>query len=629
MRRFVTAALLALFVCQSSGAAVAASAPASNATPLLAQLQLEFSQVLGQFQSTHVGAFLTGRESLYESMHAPPPDFTRVREETRRRVRIVVRHPSVSPAFRTGITLYPQMKPESSIDMRNLPRDPLAMPHGLRPPALRGRTAISTMTVGAVNGSGTTGINPWWTYEEGAVPGVGKWMVNAGTGNLLVQETPIDIPERGIDLAFRMTYNSQSQHDYANTDGSTPSNYGNGWTNTFDAHLGYNAAANTMTVWDIDGAAYTYSSNGAGGWNPPPGQHAQLAAVGGCGYQWTKKTGTVYWFFSPIYGSSSCAGSGWAGYDGRLYEILGRNHNNYLAFNYSWDTSNSTNTNLNQITVTHSDGQQLILKFADWSGYRELTSITRPDGAQVTFQYDGSGDLQWVAEPTNNSNYGSHEYQYWSGQPHQLMNIVSPLWAQSGGAAGAAPTFWEDSSYRATRATLYAFANFTPSDGTGVALQPGLTTNYIALNSTSFSYPSAGETQLTDADGHATNWFYDSAGRVTQTQEWTGAPNNLWLTTTANWDSSDNLTETTDARGNATDYGYDGNGNTIWVQQPYVTTSLGSGRPVARYAYDGNNNLVAYCDQQYVWTTGATSCSALVASRATLTVLIRMKLLDA
>ncbi len=31
------------------------------------------------------------------------------------------------------------------------------------------------------------GINRWWTYEEGALPSVGKWMVNVGSGNLVVR----------------------------------------------------------------------------------------------------------------------------------------------------------------------------------------------------------------------------------------------------------------------------------------------------------------------------------------------------------------------------------------------------------------------------------------------------------
>jgi hypothetical protein len=27
-------------------------------------------------------------------------------------------------------------------------------------------------------------MNPWWTYEEGAIPGLGKYTVNVADGNL-------------------------------------------------------------------------------------------------------------------------------------------------------------------------------------------------------------------------------------------------------------------------------------------------------------------------------------------------------------------------------------------------------------------------------------------------------------
>ena len=94
-------------------------------------------------------------------------------------------------------------------------------------------------------------------------------------------------------MAFRRTYNSQSQHDVNGTDGSAPSMYGNGWTSTFDAHLS-SSAPNSTTVWDIDGAHYDYTLAGDGvTWTPPTGQHATLTWDGGCGYLWTKKSGHV------------------------------------------------------------------------------------------------------------------------------------------------------------------------------------------------------------------------------------------------------------------------------------------------------------------------------------------------
>ena len=91
-------------------------------------------------------------------------------------------------------------------------------------------------------------------------------MVNVANGNLLVQSDDIDMPERGIDLAFRRTYNSQSSHDAGNSDGSTQSVFGNGWTSTFDAHIKFTAGLNAscptaqgISVYDIDGARYDYA----------------------------------------------------------------------------------------------------------------------------------------------------------------------------------------------------------------------------------------------------------------------------------------------------------------------------------------------------------------------------------
>ncbi len=294
MRRFIATALLALFVLESSGAASAGPIGGANpATPLLVVLRLELVQTYNAFASTRIGAFFSGQETRYETTHAPvrpplrnvqplvPPSQLRL-------------HDGVRAVPRFGTLVRVRMQNIAAIDAPAARPDPLLIPRngkgGLQPhpistrnplpmlqtfPALSPPTthavmaqmshdgSIKPMLVTAGDGSGTTGINPWWTYEEGAIPGAGKWMVNVATGNLIVQDEDIDIPERGIDLAFERSYNSQSQHDYNNTDGSTMSNYGNDWTNTFDAHLGYNATTNVMSVYDIDGARYDFTANGS------------------------------------------------------------------------------------------------------------------------------------------------------------------------------------------------------------------------------------------------------------------------------------------------------------------------------------------------------------------------------
>ncbi len=154
-------------------------------------------------------------------------------------------------------------------------------------------TATATPTPGPQGLSGT-GINPWWRYQEEDVPGGGHVMINVGTGNLLLQADDMSVPNKGVALAFRRTYNSQSRHDVNNSDASVTSAYGNGWTNTFDAHLATHTGG--MSVYDIDGARYDYTCSG-NACSPPAGQHATLTSDGGCGWYWTKKTGTVYYFY--------------------------------------------------------------------------------------------------------------------------------------------------------------------------------------------------------------------------------------------------------------------------------------------------------------------------------------------
>ena len=224
----------------------------------------------------------------------------------------------------------------------------------------------------------TTGLKPWWTYEQKAVPGVGAALVNVFNGNLVVTATDFDVPERGVDLSFTRTYNSQSAHDTVGTDGATPSLYGNGWTNSFDAHIAYNATSRTMSVYDSTGARYDYAANASACttltatacWTPPAGmQGTTLASDGGTGYYWTLKNGTVYYFWSPSEPAAS------AGYAGRTYEIIGRNHNNYIRFTYAWTNSDSsTIKNLTQINVVHSDGQYLNEIFALFGANLELAS---------------------------------------------------------------------------------------------------------------------------------------------------------------------------------------------------------------------------------------------------------------
>ncbi|MHB8415771.1 MAG: DUF6531 domain-containing protein, partial [Acidiferrobacteraceae bacterium] len=444
MRRVVAGLLLALFLAQTSGAASAASAPRAPGMPLWASIAATLLPLERGLQSSVIVALLTGTVDRWSAMHAPAPAFTHI-----------VPRPSRAPQahdyryeqriFRSGEVVQPRGMRATVPSPRNALRDPRAMRRSapaanhVLSQAVRSTPSLVSTQSTVTNNASVTGINRWWTYEEGGLPGVGRFMVNVGNGNLLVQADDVDVKERGIDLAFQRTYNSMSQHDYANTDQSTPSVFGNGWTNTFDAHIASYNSDQTLSVYDIDGARYDYTSNGSGGWTPPAGmQGTSLTWDGGCGYYWTKKTGTVYYFWAPNY--SGCAGAGTAddGYNGRLYMIYARNHNSWIRFNYAWLNGNASSiANLTQMSAVHADGQALTLNFALVSGYNELASITRPDGAVITYYYDTTGDLTEVDRPGNNAAAALPQTYAYQGT-HQVVDVASPRYVLSQRAYGTA-----------------------------------------------------------------------------------------------------------------------------------------------------------------------------------------------
>ena len=468
-------------------------------------------------------------------------------------------------------------------------------------------SGMNLNNAGTLNTS-TTGLVPWWTYEGTPLPGAGRYAINVGNGNLVFAATDVDVPERGIDLAFQRVYNVQSQHDASNTDGSTPGNYGDGWTNNFDAHLAYHGA-NTISVYSGDGARYDYTADGSGHWTPPAGQHAALVWDDSCGYQWTKPNGTVYYFYSPDLNETANCSVPYpqdSAYGGRLYQVWARNHNNSIQLTYAWNNNDASNpSNLSQINVTHSDGQSLVLQFgpAITGGPTELLSIQRPDystcgsACVINYYYDTTGEnLKWSYRPGNSAASVLRQlYTYTNG--HQLQSVGSPRYADNAND-GDVTYFLYDSSVRVTKTYGRTLVNFAPADGMSTYLQTPApaSTPLQQWHTMNFSGYGTGTTTMTDTDGHSTIWTVDSALRVTQTEELTGESSPSYLISSTKWDSANNLIESTDVRGNITDYAYDGNGNTIAEASPSVTVSGATFRPTSLYSYDSNNNVLTYCD---------------------------------
>ncbi len=396
------------------------------------------------------------------------------------------------------------------------------------------------------------------------------------SGNLIVQGADdMAVPHKGIELDFRRTYNSLSQHDYFATDGGQISNYGGGWTNTFDAHLSTNVVGG-ISVYDIDGARYDYTGSNAG-WTPPHGQFAQLTYDGTNGYFWTKKSGTVYYFYGPLYHQIIP----YVGFQGRLYKIFGRNNNTLLTFNYQFDVGNNGTSScaLNAINVFEEASQTASATLTFTSvpitvqgsqiNERLLSTLLRPDGTVVDYYYDAnSGSLAEADMPPHNNptSVGCHsganclpqQYQYTTGQGYEIAAALSPRLVEtiagqnepSGPAGGETQFVFNSSSPGQINQVLHiGYMNPTPNDGTSTPLQPSIPTGLMTFATDTFAQGSS-TTAWSDTDGHSVTYTFDSAaGRVMQRQASTGTTN---LTTHQAWDASNNLSTTTDANGKIT-----------------------------------------------------------------------------
>ncbi len=475
-----------------------------------------------------------------------------------------------------------------------------------KPNALR---ATASVDLSQLN---KTGINRWWEYEEGTIPGVGRWMVNLHWQNLIIQATDMDIPYRGVDLAFRRTYNSLSDHDYEDTDGASEiGQYGQGWTNTFDAHMSTNNCASSaytfngyggFSVYDVDGARYDYCYDASGNLTPPPGMEGTslIPTADGGYFNWTKKSGTQYGFYAPYYSTQ------WAAYSGRMYQLRGRNRNNYLQFSYSWDNGDaSTSARLNFIYVmTESGAMQAALGFSEFSGRRLCSSLMYPNGQQATYSYDAAGTL-WGANLPGNNAVGVKWTAYRNYRTPAGMTVSGPRWnaAWNGSSStdGGYVAFTMGGYKNAQVAGIsnYGVMNFTPSDTTSTPYSgvDGLSNPY--QHTSIAGYPD--HTSITDSDGHQKIFYIDGLGRPVARQEYTGS---TWLTTNQSWDAHNNLVAETDARNNETDYVYDGNGNTVAVGNPLVTLAQGTFRPTLLHSYDAFNNVTSTCDARWSHANG-------------------------
>lgn len=169
--------------------------------------------------------------------------------------------------------------------------------------------------------------------------------------------------------------------------------FGPGWSYNYDASL---TPGGTGKVSDHDpsGSIQVFTSNGAGGFTPPPGVHKTLAQAAGGGYTLTNWDRSVQTFNTTglLTATKDRNGQGATfAYNGsQLATVSGSGR----SLTFTWDP---TGTRITKVSGSDARAVQY-----GYDPSLRLTSFTDARGKVTTYGYDGGGRLNSIRDPNGN-----------------------------------------------------------------------------------------------------------------------------------------------------------------------------------------------------------------------------------
>lgn len=424
-------------------------------------------------------------------------------------------------------------------------------------------TSLNTLGGGGVLGQGGFG-------QAG-----GQALVNAQSGNLVLQFTDRQLSGLGLDLLHTRTYNTQGTYNDADGDGWR-------WDGERRVVLNgeLNAAGSSVLRTTGDGHETLYRWNGSTYQSSDgDGAHDSLS--------WDADSSEWVWT-----DGSRRTVERYEGASGRLVQVTDASG---TRIDYSYDTTGRLSS------VKDASGQELVLVYNATGQLERLDTRAITGGVltqQVYYSYDAQGRLASVTTdltPADNSITDGQVYTTTYTYDGASFRIASV--SQSDGTAVSFTYELVDGEYRVK----------TVTDASGT---------------TTFSYDTGNRrTDITNGVNQQWSYFYDSEGRLLEVQ--TPAVNGQRLSTRYAYDADGNVSQITDGRGNAITYSYDANGNRVlerdalgntlrrvygaanqllneirytqpatwdsatgsWIEPP------ASSAQVLRYAYDSSNRL--------------------------------------
>lgn len=449
-----------------------------------------------------------------------------------------------------------------------------------------------------------------WAAFVNSIPAAVKAVtdpVNSANGNVVRDETDVQLIGIGLSLEFARHYDSQSTLDMG---------MGPGWVFSYGDFLAFNSD-NSITWTTQQGYGYTFTPNGAG-YSTPDTLHGTFTAVAG-GFRYRYQDGLTYTFDTL----------------GRVTEIRDRNDNAL--------TLTHVGTTRQLSAVSEADAPSHTLTFTYTAGL--LTSVADFTGRSWTYQYT-AGRLGAVAGPGDAGAVPfTVHYDYYTDAARS--GLLRQITVADGGALtytyypnrrafqGVGP----DGNTNTFSYNLYRQqTTHLDADG-GVDVHgydlagDNLGTTFSDGTSVSTVWTNGLRTKVTDTFGNSTQFVYDSLGNVTRRIDFNGVVTDYTYdpvfsniisvaepggrVTHFDYDNRGNLKKVTDAAGGQTTFTYDvhglvqsstrPNGNLTPTPQGFTTrfTYNDAGQAVERdtdapsvekFDYDARGNLKTHTD---------------------------------
>ncbi|MGZ4134515.1 MAG: DNRLRE domain-containing protein, partial [Tumebacillaceae bacterium] len=376
--------------------------------------------------------------------------------------------------------------------------------------------------------------------------GTTKDLVNPANGNLMLQETDLNVPGRGEPMAVARTYNSRKA--------TAAGLFGYGWWSNLDSRL-VDSGSGPITLIDDDGTRHIFGQKIGGGYEEP----------GGAGLVLVKNPDNTYTLTQPDNTASTYNTAG------RLATSTDANGN---VMKYTYDTNGRLTT------ITDPSGRTSAVTYGT-NGY--VATITDPATHVWKYEYDASNNLSRVLDPASNPMSFTYD------TAHKMLTFTD--------RKGTVTTFVYDTSDRVSTISRPLTSGGTTSSGTTTMTYD--TTNLVTTETdyegkrTDYSYNANGNlTQITQNPTDAANksvitYAYDNNNRLTQTKDPLSVNSN-GTGYVYNYDANGNITSAQLPDNQVATYTYDAKNN--------MATATDFNNNVNQFAYDARNNQTEAVD---------------------------------